>query len=57
MRTSTSRRRAKRGRGRSALDNAVLDTRTTYRLGKLLWRPLLGALWARRVRRRQLAHR
>jgi hypothetical protein len=57
MRTSTSRSRVKRGRLRRAVDNAVLDTRTTYRLGKLLWRPLLGALWARRGRPRPLAHR
>jgi hypothetical protein len=35
----------------------VLDIRTTYRLGKLLWRPLLGELWSRRARRRRLAHR
>jgi hypothetical protein len=57
MRTSRSRRRVKQGRLRRGLDNAVLDTRTTYRLGKLLWRPLLAALWARRARTRPLAHR
>jgi hypothetical protein len=57
MRSSTSRRRTKRGRVRGAVDNVVLDVRTARRLGKLLWRPLLGVLWSRRTRRLPLAHR
>jgi hypothetical protein len=35
---------------RAPIDNAVLDVRTTRRLGRLLWRPLLSDLWSRRAR-------
>jgi hypothetical protein len=52
MRSSRSRRPA--GRVRRAIDNALLDIRTTRRLGRLLWRPLVSELWSRRAR---LGHR
>jgi hypothetical protein len=57
MRSSTSRRRTKPGRRSGAFDNVVLDLRTSWRLGRLLWRPMLAELWSRRARVRPLGHR